>query len=233
MAEELPIAEDIKAEDPVRQDDTGFLFPFATSTLDESGDIYAIDAEYPVIEDSEVNDRIAKFVTGTVASFIADANAASDYALQYGRKYMLWMEFDAHATEQYQSFVFRISVDMGGAHPNHLYETFTFDAAGSLVTIQDLVQREYHDQRVFFEISDLVQAELRAQLGEEAAASSWIGDGAGPEPTNFEDFYITDDTMHFLFEPYAIGPYALSSREAAVRFDEVTTAEEFDSSSGE
>lgn len=216
MAPSLTDEDSLSGENKINEE---VSFNHQSSKITENTEVYMIDLEFPVLEDSYVSAQIDKYINETADQFKSDAQEFGPHPVA-GRKYTLFTNYQFKESENYKTFVFLTSVDMGGAHPNHFFKTLTFDNLGNLVTISDLVQKEFGEENVFEKISEVVQSKLIEDLGD-VAESSWIKDGAGPFPENFQDFYVEGDKIHFLFEPYAVAAYALGSREVTLSFDEI------------
>jgi hypothetical protein len=50
-----------------------------------------------------------------------------------------------------------MSVDFGGAHPNHFYKTLSFDKDGNLISIEEFLKREFAGKNVVGKISTLTR----------------------------------------------------------------------------
>jgi len=128
--------------------------------------------------------------------------------------YSVNLNYESHAhSDNIVSLVYTVAYYTGGAHPNANYETFTFDLeAGRRLTFDDLFPPANQPLDV---ISPIAQAQLTEQQGEYADAE-WIALGAGPDPVNFEDFALTEDSVIFYFEPYQVAAYAYGPSQVEI-----------------
>ena len=101
----------------------------------------------------------------------------------------------------------------GGAHGMTTFQTLTFDLdAGRLLTLNDLFAPGTDP---LVTIAPLVQVSLAASLGDMSDAD-WIAQGAGPDPTNYQDWVLTPDALTFLFEPYQVAAYAAGPQTVSI-----------------
>lgn len=116
-----------------------------------------------------------------------------------------------HYSDTVLSLQFSESVYTGGAHPNLLFRTFTFDLANETVlSLDDLFPPE---NQPFATLQPLVQAALESQFIERVGTISdfdtdWIREGTGEDPYNYRNFALTEDALVLFFEPYQVAPYA-------------------------
>jgi hypothetical protein len=183
---------------------------FASSTKTVANTEYEVSFDFPVTNNDRVNQTLNTFVDETIAAFEKDIDGFGPNPFP-DRKYTMQSWFESRTHETYTSFVFLISVDTGGAHPNHLFSTFTFDERGEVVSLDKALQDVFGVSNGLDHVAELSREILWDELGE-SAEFGWIDDGTKPAPENFADFYLESDELVIMFEPYAIGPYAWSSR---------------------
>ena len=107
--------------------------------------------------------------------------------------------------DQLVGLKFNISSYTGGAHPNLDFVTFTFDLVqGRVLTLDDLFTPGSNPLSV---IGPLVEQSLLAQMGDMTDAS-WIHQGTGDNPDNYQDWQLTPDALVFYFPPYQVAAYA-------------------------
>lgn len=69
------------------------------------------------------------------------------------------------------------------------------------------------------EISELSVAQLLEDSGSD---EEWVRGGASPEISNFASWTLNaDDSLHFIFDPYQVGPYAGGAQFVELGFDEI------------
>lgn len=213
---------DIKGE--IKEEIVEETFSFSEESINEETDEYVLNVHYPVTNDDNINIEIDEFITESIDTFKSDIEGFDEVSVE--RKYWLNVWFEIKDSDRYKTVVFSTSVDFLGPHPNNFYDTLTFNDSSELVSFEDLLQEEFGDQSVINDISAIATYKLTDEFESEVAEMLWIDDGTSPENSNFEDFYVLDEEMVFLFETYSIGPYAIGSREVEVRFDEINTLED-------
>jgi len=188
---------------------------FASSTKTIQAKTHGISFDFPVTSSDEVNSKINQFVENTIASFVKDIEDFGPSPVME-RQYTMYSRFDPYVTDDYTTFVFLISVDTGGAHPNHTFTTFTFDKFGKVKDLDTILATKYEGKVTLEDVAALAHDMLWDELGENAKLG-WIDDGTEVNSENFKDFYLTDEALVLLFEPYSIGPYAWSSRTVEIQ----------------
>ncbi|HEX5775014.1 MAG TPA: DUF3298 domain-containing protein [Candidatus Paceibacterota bacterium] len=196
----------------------------APATITESAAYYEIEAAYPSSisfplssrSDAGVNAQASmkQWVVQSIAEFKANSDfenlSPEDIELLRldERKYALDIKYSAYAGERTASYVYTITQDTGGAHPNTLYRTFTFDATtGAEVTLADLfLPGSDHLSR----LSSIARRELPDIIGQYADAT-FVEAGTAADAKNFESFYLDGERIVFLFPPYQVGPYSLGA----------------------
>ena len=92
-----------------------------------------------------------------------------------------------------RSVVLKLFQDVGSAHPSTWYRSFTYDTArGKTVTFDTLFAPDAKPLDVIFPI---VQRELETQTG----LAGSISPGDGRDPTHYQNFAVTDDSVIFYF----------------------------------
>lgn len=136
-----------------------------------------------------------------------------------------WDSFQiAYATAHFLSLTYKVGwYGAGAAHPNTHFETHNF------IFFDKLYKTHLED---FFEdlngaikvISDVCIGELSKEFwlrtGEkpDVADIKWFMDGAGQEKKNFDAFNVHKDHFTFLFAPYQVNCYAMSTWSVDVSF---------------
>jgi hypothetical protein len=116
------------------------------------------------------------------------------------------------------SLLFTISDYTGGAHPNSYYRTFTFDLVEEhVLTLDDVFVNTADALSV---ISPLVQQNLLTQAGD-MSDPTWIEQGTGFVPENYQNFAITPDELIFFFPPYQVAAYAAGPQEVHLPLEQI------------
>jgi hypothetical protein len=109
-----------------------------------------------------------------------------------------------------QSVVFKSYQGVGGAHPTTFYKAFNWDQASKKPITIDTLFRE--GTAPFPIILPLVQAEVDKQLGQPVA----IAADAGLDPTKYQNFAITNDSLIFFFSQGDVLPEAAGALQVAI-----------------
>ena len=109
-----------------------------------------------------------------------------------------------------QSVVFKTFQDVGGAHPQTFYKSFNWDQGyRKPITIDNMFREGTQPFPVIFPI---VQDELEKQVGQPPAISPAVG----LDPSKYENFAITDDTLIFFFSQGELLPEAAGALQVTV-----------------
>lgn len=192
---------------------------FASSTKTVQHADYGVSFDFPVTNSESVNQEINTFVDQTIASFEKEVLEFGPHLIP-GRQYTMYGSFEQYQGSTYTTFVFLVSVDTGGAHPNHTFTTRIFDQYGKRVDITTVLTHLFGDDGTLERVATLAHESLTQQIGN-SSSPEWIADGTAPIAENFQDFYVENETLVLLFEPYAVGPYALQSREVRLTREDV------------
>jgi hypothetical protein len=109
-----------------------------------------------------------------------------------------------------QSVVFKTYQGVGGAHPTTFYRSFNWDLSQRKpITIDTLFRA---GTAPFPVIYPLVQAEVDKQLGQSVA----IEPGDGLDPTKYQNFAITNDSLIFFFSQGDVLPEAAGALQVSI-----------------
>ena len=109
-----------------------------------------------------------------------------------------------------RSVVFKTYQGVGGAHPTTFYKSFNWDTgAGKPITIDTLFKAGTAPYPV---ILPLVQAEVDKQLGQQVT----ISPGDGLDPSKYQNFAVTDDSLIFFFSQGDVLPEAAGAMQVAI-----------------
>ncbi len=114
-----------------------------------------------------------------------------------------------------RSLVFTVWQNLGGAHPQTYYQAFNWDVGKNApITFDTLVKPGS-------EPLDVIYPEVNRYLQKEYGTVHPVPPGSGKDPTNYQDFALTDDELIFFFTqgsllPESAGPVQASVPRAAV-----------------
>ncbi|GAB7070016.1 DUF3298 domain-containing protein [Mycobacterium hodleri] len=169
---------------------------------------YSVDISFPV----DYPDATAAFdyVRETRDGFLNVAQMPDSRLMPY--------ELDTTATSfgstvpprATQSLVFKTYQGVGGAHPTTFYKAFNWDQVlKKPITIDTLFRA---GTAPFPVILPLVQAEVDKQLGQPVT----ISPGDGLDPTKYQNFALTDDSLIFFFSQGDVLPEAAGALQVAI-----------------
>jgi hypothetical protein len=166
-------------------------------------------AQYPVVEQT-----VDTFVAETRSQFLAGVTAPEMFNFPSPGGFFLSISYEEYRfSDTVTSLVFTISDYTGGAHPNSYYKTFTFDLEQErVITLGDLFVEGSNPLAV---ISPIVQQDLITRIGE-MTDPTWIEQGTGENPENYQNFAITPDALIFFFPPYQVAAYAAGPQQASI-----------------
>jgi hypothetical protein len=169
---------------------------------------YTLDVTYPV--DYPDQQGVADYVKQTRDGFLNVAKMPGPRDMPY--------ELDTAAT-QYQSavpprgtqtVVFKTFQDVGGTHPQTFYKSFNWDQGlRKPITIDNLFREGTNPFPVLLPI---VSAELERQSGQPVT----IAPAVGVDPTRYQNFAITDDSLIFFFGQGEMLPESAGALEVTV-----------------
>lgn len=146
---------------------------------------YMMDVKYPV-NYSDVQ-AIVDYLNQTKAGFVNLAETPGARNLPY--------EMDVTAqsfrSAQTRSAVLKLFQNVGSAHPTTWYKAFTFDLNKNQPVTFDTVFPPGALQQIF----PIVRRELERQTG----LTGSISPGDGLDPSHYQNFAITDDSVIFFF----------------------------------
>ncbi|KAA0100708.1 DUF3298 domain-containing protein [Mycolicibacterium sp. P1-18] len=169
---------------------------------------YSVNISYPV--DYPDATPVFDYVKETRDGFLNVAKTPDSRLMPY--------ELDTTATRfgstapprATQSLVFKTYQGVGGAHPTTFYKAFTWDQVlRKPITIDTLFRA---GTAPFPVILPLVQAEVDKQLGQPVT----ISPGDGLDPTKYQNFAVTDDSLIFFFSQGDMLPEAAGALQVAI-----------------
>lgn len=200
--------------------------PALTNTLElpaegytEHATYYDIAANYPTstpllitgktANDTEAIAHIRKFISDTITEFKTNGNfdhlSQEEMRQMEGRKEGLEIKYLIGFSSRTVSYIFTTYQDTLGAHENMTFHTFTFDTkTGAELSLSDLF---LPDSNYLAVLSQEGRAKLPAVIGSDAD-SKWIETGTMPDEKNFRNFFLDNQDLVFLFDPYQVASYA-------------------------
>jgi hypothetical protein len=132
----------------------------------------------------------------------------------------LYISYKTHKqTPDYIEVEFGFDQYSGGAHGQKSTATFHYDiASGKNLVLADLFasNSDYLNQ-----ISRITTDYLMANKDNINTDSTFTLEGASAKEINFKNFLTTNDTLRFLFDPYAVAPYSSGPQVVAIPFSKL------------
>jgi hypothetical protein len=171
-------------------------------------------AQYPVVEQ-----MVDVFIAETRSQFLAGVTAPEMFNFPSTGGFFLSISYDEYRfSDTIVSLVFTIADYTGGAHPNSYYKTFTFDLEqGREISLGDLFIEGSDPLAV---IAPIVQQDLLTRIGE-MTDPTWIQQGTGENPANYQNFAITPDALIFFFTPYQVAAYAARPQQSSIPLSQI------------
>jgi len=189
----------------------------AESSYAEHAQYYDIDIPYPATSAQKraVIEAGLKPSIDEFKSAVAELDASVMPSLAE-HKLALSAEYKEYQAPGYDSFLFTIYEDTGGAHPNGFFKTFVFDEHDAPVTIENLSSNPQALQILSREAKAQVTAEVKKRLGQEDVADIIFAEGLEARAENFSNFIIDGSDIVVEIPPYQVAAYALGSFEVRV-----------------
>jgi len=149
---------------------------------------YTLAMSFPV--DFPDQGVVDDFVTQTRTGFLNETKTPNFANVPYA----LEMQGSLWASDSTRSVAFEIYENLGGAHPNTWYRTFTYDTDDSRpIGFGDLFAPGANPLTAIFPI---VQRKLEAEMGMPAPVS----DSDGMDPAHYRNFAVTPTDLVFFFD---------------------------------
>jgi hypothetical protein len=181
--------------------------------IKEENEKFSIEIYYPKTGLDYVDSEIKSFADESIKSF---KDSITNDQSTIDNKYSLYVDYSSQKEEEnLLSFKFLISEYTGGVHPNSSDATFVFDFINKKkLTLRDLFTTDAYLQK----ISDLATAQLKAR---NISDDAWISAGAGPDPENYKNFTVAENSIIFYFAPYQVASYAEGEQVVEIPFTQI------------
>lgn len=177
------------------------LAPVEESTpksLFEQGETYSIKVDYPDIQDRDVS----IYIDDAVASFKVLV-APVPVGLSSG-EYVLDINYSVMESTKTETYIIKNYTYTGGAHGFEDTKTFSYlKDTEERITLDDLFKKDGYIPA----LSQVVKDAVLDLLGEDANVDM-VETGTSQAIENFERFYLKDNSIVFIFPPYAVAPYS-------------------------
>jgi hypothetical protein len=165
---------------------------------------YAMDMSFPV--DFPDQSAVDDFLTQTRTGFL-NATGTPNFA---NTPYALDMKASPYSSNTTRSVSFEVYQNMGGAHPDTWYKAFNYDTAHKRpIAFADLFAPGSNPLNA---IAPIVTQKLSDELGMQAP----VLDGAGLDPSNYQNFAVTPTDVVFFFDRGGLMPGVAGAHSVSV-----------------
>lgn len=180
----------------------------ATNKIEQGVEIKIV---YPKTTITPIDTTIINSVNESLQSFIQESGADPKE-----RPYSFEGNFETVFGLRTVTFIYTFYTYTGGAHGNSVIKTFTFDTTGKLLTFEDVFN---NPQDALIALVPSVYTRIKSTLGE-MFQETWVQEGILPTQQNYQAFYLTKDSIGFVFSPYQVAPYAAGIVRVEIPFTE-------------
>jgi hypothetical protein len=224
--------------------ETGTTAAAVPGHLDEHAKYYDITAAYPAttpltaLASAEPNakavDTMKQFEINTIATFKQDGNFANlspqditTMGFNQGRKESLEITYQSKSGVNTLSYIYTITEDTFGAHPNTTFHTFVFDKkTGTLLALKDLFAPGANYLTSLSTLArKMLPATIAAREGIKASAvdMTMLNNGTSAKAENFQDWYIDGSNLVLIFPPYQVAAYAAGEQVVSIPLSQLTS----------
>jgi hypothetical protein len=174
---------------------------------------FEITLSYPKTGIVAIDTIVSNSINESAQAFMDDVGFER---LPEEKAYTFNADFDTYVGLRTITFVYTFSDYTYGAHGNHVVKTFTFDSQNRLITLEDVfVDVDTALVTLAPHVIDILKLTL-----EEMFDSDWAKDGTTPTQINYSSFYLTKDSVGFIFDPYQVAPFAAGISEIEIPFSD-------------
>lgn len=166
---------------------------------------YKININYPYTGYSNLNNEIDNLIKKYLNDFMKADKPFIDNQI-----YSLDITYDTYRYKEFISYVFTVFLNTGGAHPNTIIETISYDTKNENIIDIDWLINKNND------ILNILSKESRVILDKNPSLkqgniTDMTLDGTMPRKDNFSNFAFTDKGLMLFFNRYQIAPYSYGS----------------------
>lgn len=183
----------------------------------ENTDNYNIKVYYPETKYKKLNEKINEKIKSCIEYF---KNEIDGIKPQENTKYQLQITFNSYEYNEYFSYVFEIFYDFGGAHPNAIFWTVTYDVnKNKIIDIKSLVDK---NKNILKLLSEYTFNELKSnEKIKENYVEDMLSQGTKPDIENFSNFAFTEKGLKIFFERYSVAPYSSGTFSVVVPYEKL------------
>ncbi len=180
-----------------------------------------INMSYPVSSNTK-NQEIFNFVGKVRSDFETQFASVTPEQINemYGRQdvqFQLVMNTKLATSTKTITYIIETYIYGGGAHGGTSVTTYTYDASGKLISLDDVFEGDY------LAVISPKAREYAYKNFSDVSQPTMIDPGTAQNKDNFSSWYLLDDAVVFIFNQYQIGPYALGTQEFPLPKSQVST----------
>jgi len=188
---------------------------------------YASSTPLSGVKNTEAVSLMKQFASETIAQFKKEGNFTNltekDIEMMGfgdGRKESLDIVYMTALSPRTVSYIFTTYANTLGAHPNTYFRTFTFNtSSGAHLSLTDLFTPETD---YLSKLSQISRMELPRVIGDLFDTDS-INAGTEPNEENFRRFFLDNQSLVILFDPYQVAAYAAGPQTLRIPLSELTS----------
>ena len=175
---------------------------------------YKINIHYPYTSYSILNQKIEELIKKYLEDFVSASKPFIDNQI-----YSLDITYDTYFYQDIISYVFTIFVNTGGAHPNTIIDTISYDKKeNKMITISELVK---NNPNLLAFLSNKSREELLKNKDlQNQSIKEMLLEGTSPTNDNFKNFAFTSNGFTIYFNRYQVAPYSYGSFYIAIPYSE-------------
>ena len=171
-----------------------------------------IKIDYPKTTYSLLNKNLVEQLNTVVQEFIN----YQKQLIQQDINYTLDIEEEQHTYKDYISYLFYITIYMGGAHPNRIVFTVNYDRRqNKMITVDDFVKADVLDHICNESRKQLQQNKMIMQ---NQALLQMMLEGTTPDKNNFKNFIFDENGITIYFQQYQLAPYSSGIMQVTIPY---------------
>jgi hypothetical protein len=209
-------------EVPIVQEETLNINIWADNAIEKSP-FYEIKYDLSGISDENVKTDIERYITTRISQFKTDGNfqnlseADKEFlGFNDGFRYTLEFTFDTKDSGKIKTYLIKVASFTGGAHGNLEILSFNYDKnLEKRLSLNDVFRRPapVYLQKL---------GEIGKEFLEEKYSDVAFYEGLAPQPYNWATWYVSDDSLVFVFQPYQVVPWAYGTPELKIHKNQIS-----------
>ncbi len=197
---------------------------YKTESVFQEEDSYVIDIKYPVVDGgasitalNSMNLSIFSEVEDIKNDFFGAVN--NEEIFSDNKNTLLVLVNEVSETDQYVNIALSASVyQSGAAHPYSYIRVLNFEKqSGERVYLSDFFE---NGNLYLLDVSSIAIPKLDAYF-KEHEITDWFKEGADPMIENYDNFFIREEGIEFVFDPYQVAPYAFGDVRISILYSEL------------